>query len=234
MKGLKRQGGWIGSAISAVGSLIGGRQRNQASAKGASKQIAFQERMSNTAMQRRAKDLEKAGLNRILALGESATTPSGAMPTVEDEITPAVTSAQNAYSINQQVRESAARVEALKAELPGKQLRGSLAQDARDFLSNLENNSQDGRHQQAVEHLFNTTLESIEGAMDYGGTAIMKAKEVVLDFLDDIKKGKQISEERAKAFYHLKSQTENALKHTPGNADKPPLRIEINEDRYGN
>lgn len=38
---------------------------------------AFQRNMSNTAYRRAARDLEKAGLNRILALGSPASTPSG-------------------------------------------------------------------------------------------------------------------------------------------------------------
>lgn len=46
-------------------------------------QMQWQENMSNTAYQRAARDLEAAGLNRVLALGNSASTPSpssSAMP----------------------------------------------------------------------------------------------------------------------------------------------------------
>lgn len=58
-----------------AGSLISGLF-NRSSARA---QMRFQERMANTQYQRAAADLQAAGLNRIIALGNPAAAPSGAM-----------------------------------------------------------------------------------------------------------------------------------------------------------
>jgi len=80
------------AAISAFSSLAGGflsdkgtRKANKQNLKIAREQMAFQERMSSTAYQRSAKDLSAAGLNRILALGSPASSPSGALATMHSE-----------------------------------------------------------------------------------------------------------------------------------------------------
>lgn len=73
-------GALIGAGASLLGGVVGGLQ----SQRQAREQMRFQADMSNTAYQRAAKDLEAAGLNRILALGSPATTPAGAMGSVPD------------------------------------------------------------------------------------------------------------------------------------------------------
>lgn len=68
-------------ALPVLGGLFGSssaRRMRRFNAAEAQKQRDWQERMSSTAMQRAAADAEAAGLNRILALGQPSSTPSGA------------------------------------------------------------------------------------------------------------------------------------------------------------
>lgn len=74
--------GW-GAALSVAGDLAGSAIQQKFNASQSAKDRQFQERMSNTAYQRAAQDLEKAGLSRVLALGSPATTPSGARSSID-------------------------------------------------------------------------------------------------------------------------------------------------------
>lgn len=65
------------AAIGGVFSALGASKQNKANRAMAREQMAFQERMSSTAYQRSARDLEAGGLNRILALGSPASSPGG-------------------------------------------------------------------------------------------------------------------------------------------------------------
>jgi hypothetical protein len=80
----------LAAALQVGGSLIGGmmgargqRQANEKNIALAREQMAFQERMSNSAYQRAMKDMKLAGLNPILSAKQPASTPGGASTRVD-------------------------------------------------------------------------------------------------------------------------------------------------------
>lgn len=75
----------------AAATFAGGVLRNSSASQVANNQMDFQYNMASTQYQRGVKDLEAAGLNPMLAyMNGGASSASGAMPNVEDVVSPAV------------------------------------------------------------------------------------------------------------------------------------------------
>lgn len=122
----------IGQIIAAGAAYLGQSEANrnnrdianQANAFNAAQtkeQMAFQERMSNTAHQRQIKDLEAAGLNPLLSATSGAASPSGASAsaqtaTMQDELGGAATSALDAYRASLEAKKLAQELRNMKAD----------------------------------------------------------------------------------------------------------------------
>ncbi len=129
---------WPGVLAAAVGGLLsvkGGRERNLAASAQAQRQMDFQERMSSTAHQREVKDLRAAGLNPILSGtgGAGSSSPGGAQASVQDVLTPGISTALDARRMVQEIKNMKA------TELQS--VTGAEANSARASLSAAQENA---------------------------------------------------------------------------------------------
>lgn len=126
---LGKFGSVLPSLIGAGGDILGGRESQQFNSAEAAKQREFEERMSNTAIERRKADLERSGFNPMLAFmgsgvsGESASTPGGASASGPD-LSQVGSRATSAFQSNRLV---SAQLQNIQADT---ELKGSTAAQA--------------------------------------------------------------------------------------------------------
>lgn len=153
--------GLLGAVGGVVGSLIGAGSQAHANAQNvglAKDQMAWQEKMSNTAVQRRVEDMRKAGINPLLSVSGAsagASTPQGSTAQVEKTFDPSVmasllTAVSNAQvasaekkkleseTISQESNQRKQDISNLKMEIEMGNLKGQELRNAQMHLKNLQ------------------------------------------------------------------------------------------------
>jgi len=121
-----------GSALGGILGFFGQKSANKTNIRLAREQMAFQERMSNSAYQRAVQDMRLAGLNPILAARSPASTPGGASTKVDSALGAGVQAFNNTTSALAAKAQANANVQLTNAKTAQEEIKNGVLNNPDD------------------------------------------------------------------------------------------------------